>query len=176
MHDMILAAAHVTVERAAPETQWLLQCDAADAGAMAAALGIALPGGMLTSAPTGAWSALHLGPDEWLLTQATDAGGDRGFAGFSAPVPFSLVDISDRSIAFDVHGPLAATLVAGGCPLDLAVLPVGACTRTLFGKATVLLWHWDGGWRISCARSFEDYVVALLRAAAEDLAGETLPG
>ena len=55
--------------------------------------------------------------------------------------------------------------------MDLAAsaFPVGRCTRTLFGKATVMLWRTgDDAFRLEVARSFAPYVAALLARAAAD--------
>jgi sarcosine oxidase subunit gamma len=59
----------------------------------------------------------------------------------------------------------------GGCPLDLdpSAFPAGAATRTVFGKAEiVLLREADDRFRVECWRSFSDYVFGLLEAAARD--------
>ena len=67
-----------------------------------------------------------------------------------------------------------ALLLNEGCPLDLdaAAFPPGRCTRTLFGKAEIVLWRRDvDAWRVEVARSFAPYLLALLREAAADLRG-----
>ncbi|MEQ9246023.1 MAG: sarcosine oxidase subunit gamma family protein, partial [Nitratireductor sp.] len=47
--------------------------------------------------------------------------------------------------------------------------PVGACSRTVFGKAEIILWRTEGdAFRVECWRSFSDYVFMLLEAAARD--------
>ena len=72
-----------------------------------------------------------------------------------------------------VAGDGAADLLNAGCALDLsdAAFPPNSCTRTLFGKADILLWRPTeaSAFRVEYARSFADYVRRLMAAAAEDL-------
>lgn len=170
MSDFLLTLADTRASRAPDETQLLLHGHPRDRTALSAIVGFDLPERMLTSATGGTWHALHLSPDEWLLV-----GPDRARAGmiarFAAPtIALSLVDVSDRSVGIDLSGPLADAFLAGGCALDLATILPGGCTRTLFGKATILLWRRGESWRLSYARSYDAYVVDLLRAVAQDLA------
>jgi sarcosine oxidase subunit gamma len=124
---------------------------------VAATLGHALP------APLSATDAmLGLGPEEWLLL--AEPGVPQG--------PASLVDISDRYHVLSLQGPGVGELLNEGCPLDLAdsAFPPGSCTRTLFGKAEIILWRpYAGEWRVLVARSFAAYLVALLREALADM-------
>lgn len=172
MADLIAAEA-VTVRPTPPLAHLLLHCDPHDADAIGARIGVALAAEMLHATTADDWSALHLAPDEWLLigdaahatamSDAIEAAGRQ--------VPLSLVDISDRFLAWDIAGTRAEELLAAGCPMDLAttVFPVGRCTRTLFGKATVTLWRTDDDtFRLEVARSFAPYVAALLARAAAD--------
>lgn len=174
MSDLVTCGG-VTVRPAAPLAHLLLHGEPADAPALADRLSLPLPGVMLTSATSGGWSALHLAPDEWLLI------GDEGDAErlsmaidtAGADWPLSLVDISDRALCFDIEGPEAETLLAAGCPMDLSqgAFAVGRCTRTLFGKAMVMLWRTGpNAFRLEVARSFAPYVVELLSVAARELA------
>lgn len=151
--------ADVTVTPRGPEAQWLLHCAPADA--VTGGLGTT----MLRTIAAGAWQVLHLATDEWLFVGAA---GSR-----PAPVdaPHSLVDISERSLGFDLAGGDVPAALNAGCPLDLAdaAFPVGACTRTLFGKVMVMLWRTgETSWRIDCGRSFAPYVRALLELAVVD--------
>src|SRR5580658_180008 len=64
--------------------------------------------------------------------------------------------------------PEAATLLAAGCPLDLdaRAFPVNMCTRTVLGKAEVVLWRTGTQqFRIEVWRSFAAYVCAFLAEA-----------
>lgn len=169
MSDPILTFGATRACRSPVDTQLLLHGDPHDRLALAACCGIDLTEAVLTSATTASWSSLHLSPDEWLLMGPADAGASMTARFDMAPVAHSLVDISDRSVALDLKGPGAIDLLAGGCPLDLDAFSQGGCTRTLFGKVTVLLWRRDRDWRIGYARSYDRYVVDLLRAIADDL-------
>ena len=85
----------------------------------------------------------------------------------------ALVDISHRSEAFSISGAKSEYVLNHGCPLDLspARFPVGMCTRTLIGKATVLLWRPEiRTFRIDIGRSFAPYVWRFLDEARSELA------
>ena len=89
----------------------------------------------------------------------------------SARLPLSLVDIGDREIALALEGPAALDLLATGCPLDLARMPVGAGTRTVFDTVQVVLTREaEDRFRLEVWRSFAPHVRALLAIAAEELA------
>jgi len=46
---------------------------------------------------------------------------------------------------------------------------VGACSRTIFGKAEIVLYRTeDDTFRVECWRSFSEYVFGLLAEGAED--------
>lgn len=172
MSDLLVAVADCEARRVASDRQMLLHCRPQDALVVGKAARLELGDVLLSSADTASWSALHLSPDEWLLIGPAGDGAHLAAAVAGAARPASLVDVSDRSLAIDLRGAGAAAWLGGGCPLDLAQYADGACTRTLFGKATVMLWRRGDGWRLSYARSFDDYVTTLLRAIAVDLASE----
>ena len=84
----------------------------------------------------------------------------------------ALVDVSHRNAGLIVDGPRAAELLCVGCPLDLdlAVFPVGMCTRTLLAKAEIVLWRTaPETFRLEAWRSFMPYVTGLLGEAVRDL-------
>ena len=113
----------------------------------------------LRAARAGARAALWLGPDEVLLL---------GPVGTPAP-PGVVVDIGERQVAFELSGRAAGHVLAAGCPLDLDALPVGTSTRTLLGKAEIVLWRTAPfAWRVEVWRSFAGYVRGLLAQAARD--------
>jgi sarcosine oxidase subunit gamma len=118
--------------------------------------------------------ALWLGPDEQLLL-VEEGHGPRVaqiLCERLAAVPHSLVDISQRQVAFEVVGPTARTLLASGCPLDLReeAFPVGMCTRTLFDKSEIVLWRSGPGvFHVEVSRSFAAYVTGLLAQTALEL-------
>lgn len=120
-------------------------------------------------------AAYWLGPDEWLLQaggeapEALFASLDAALAGQSC----SLVNVSHRSEAFALSGPEAAYILNHGCPLDLslATFPVEMCTRTIFGKATIMLSRpAPDVFHIDVWRSFAPYVWQLLDEARREFA------
>lgn len=164
MADFAVALPGVAIARATPAPLWVLHCAPGDAAALSDASGLALGTTMLRATETGEdAAALHVAPDEWLLV-----GGDPRAALAATMIPHALVDVGDRSLAVTVAGPLAAAVLNAGCPLDLgdAAFPAGACTRTLFGKADVVLWRHGNVFRVDYGRSFDAYVTGLLAVAA----------
>jgi sarcosine oxidase subunit gamma len=133
----------------------------------------------------GARATLWLGPDEYLLlggidgrqvatdeSQAAEAAGALELA--LGGIPHALVDISHRQFALKVSGPHAATILSGGCPLDLDLseFPVGMCTRTVFAKADIVLWRTqEDAFHVEVWRSFAGYVTGLLREIAMEFYG-----
>ena len=108
---------------------------------------------------------MRLGPDEWLVCGPSDFENLKG-------KHHSLVDVSHRYAAFTVEGPQAHLVLAAGCPLDLdlAAFAAGTATRTLLGKAEIILWRLRDApvYRVECARSFAPYVGAFLQEAARE--------
>jgi sarcosine oxidase subunit gamma len=141
--------------------------------AAAEAFGCDLPrsiGGMTNSVGR---FALCLGPDEWLLMAPAkeEEGTARRFASLYAQVPHSLVDIGHRETGIEIEGPAAALALAAACPLDLASMPAGTCTRTIFDKAQiVLIKRNDTSYRIEVWRSFAPHVWGLLEAVSHEIA------
>lgn len=163
--------AAVTLKPAPSASRISLRAGADAVAALSKALGVELPSRPKTTATKGDRTAIWLGPDEWLVI---DAGG-RDLAGECAKAKalHSAVDISHRNTAIEVSGPGAAAALNAGCPLDLsdAVFPAGAGTRTLLGKAEIVLWRAGADtWHVECWRSFSPYVFALLEAGARDAA------
>jgi sarcosine oxidase subunit gamma len=135
---------------------------------IADALGFALPQTACRSATLGARHTLWFGPDEWLLLCPPDdrLGDELGAA--LVGLPHSLVEVSCRQIALIVSGPHAVDLLSAGCPLDLGLsaFPIGMCTRTLFGKAEIVLWRTgEAQFHIEVWRSFAGYVWGVMGAA-----------
>ena len=111
--------------------------------------------------------AARLGPDEWLLCAAT------GIPEFSVQAEHhALVDVSHRYVALGIEGAQGPIVLAAGCPLDLHpnAFTAGTATRTLLGKAEIVLWRLSDApsYRVECARSFAPYVHAFLRDAARE--------
>jgi sarcosine oxidase subunit gamma len=167
------AAVELSVAR--PRAKFSLRCRPETAATAGRTFGIALPDKACTAAVAGDRAALWLGPDEWLLLAAEhDA---EAIAGQTAAAlggrHYSLVDVSHRSCGFATQGPHAATLINHGCPLDLSLasFPVGACTRTLFEKAEIILWRVEEHtYHVEIERSFAPYVWNMLIDAREEFA------
>lgn len=169
------SAAGVTLSPIAPRTRLALRAGESDLSAIESALGFALPRRPKTVTGEGAVSALWLGPDDWLLVDESE-GRDplamrsplaQRFDGVSAP--FSLVDVTNRSVAISLEGPAAEAVISAGCAQDirLRTFPVGSATRTILTKADIVLWRRaEHRFEIACWRSFSDYVWTLLNVAA----------
>ena len=139
--------------------------------AAAGVLGAALPA-LMRSARGDRAEILGLGPDEWLLL--TEPGAEDGLADELRTAlsghHHAVVVMSDRMTGIGLSGAHALEVLAAGCPLDLhpKVFGPGAVTRTLLGKAAVVLRRpgearayelWVNG-------SFVPYVWLFLRNAA----------
>jgi sarcosine oxidase subunit gamma len=127
--------------------------------------GVSLPREACRASTNGTVSALWLGPDEWLVL-APD--------GRPMTIPMaSVVEVSDRQVAINVSGEAAPDVLNAFNALDLHLdsFPVGMCTRTLFGKAEIVLWRTASDtFRIEAWRSFAPYVLGCLTEAAREYA------
>jgi heterotetrameric sarcosine oxidase gamma subunit len=140
----------------APARRFIIRGDAA----ALASMGLLLPG-TCRATTTGNCVLLWLGPDEFLLLGSNDV----------VQSDACVVDVSHRDTALTVSGPLAVWLINGFCALDLqeAAFPIGMCTRTVFGKAEIVLWRTAAEtFRIEVARSFAPYVWACLEEARRE--------
>lgn len=138
--------------------------------AAAASLGLEAPPPMLRVASGIGGSALRLGPFELLILPTWEARA--GLDAALAPVPHSLVEVSDRNVGFLLEGARAADILAGLCPLDFALssFPVGMVTRTLLDKADAMVWRTDAhSFHVEVWRSFGPYVEAQLREVAKGI-------
>jgi heterotetrameric sarcosine oxidase gamma subunit len=114
--------------------------------------------------PVGDNVLLWLGPDEFLLIASDE----------TIPIlniPTATIDVSHRDAALSISGPRSAWVINAFCALDLhlSAFPVGMCTRTVFGKAEILLWRTgEEAFRIDVARSFAPYVWACLEEARRE--------
>jgi sarcosine oxidase subunit gamma len=108
-------------------------------------------------------AALWLGPDEWLLLAPEDAARAVQAALIRAlgERPYALIGIAHRNTALEISGPRATMVLNAGCPLDLHTsrFPVGMCTRTILGKAEIILWRTASEvFHIDVWRTFAPYV------------------
>ncbi len=113
------------------------------AGRAGLALGSALPLEPGTSARSGDFRVLWLGPDEWLVVGPDGSASElearlRTAAGEE---PASVVDVSAQRTTLLVAGPRARDLLAHGCSLDLhpRVFGEGRCAQTMLARAQVVL-------------------------------------
>ena len=137
-----------------------------DAALLGAAFGIALSIEPCRAVSAGGRTALWLGPDEWLLL-APPGTLDPAITVTGAAV----VDIGHRQVGLALEGPGAVDALAAGCPLDLhsSAFPPGMCTRTVFGKAEIVLWRQsEARFHVEAWRSFAGYVHGLLEVAGRD--------
>ncbi|MCB4770987.1 sarcosine oxidase subunit gamma [Ancylobacter sp. Lp-2] len=158
-----------------PATRLVFRGRESAVGPAGIAFGAELPRQACRFKRSGDRLAAWLGPDEWLLI-AEDADPAALIAEIEPAVfglPHALVDVSSRSLGIALEGPRAAYVLNQGCPLDLseAAFPVGMVTRTVFGKAEiVLLRETPERFRLDVWRSFAPYVWGLLEEARRELA------
>ncbi len=139
--------------------------------------GFDLTGRINTAVASDARIAARLGPDEWLLIAPSSP--DDVLAGdienALARYFHSLVDVSHRNVAIEVSGREAPIVLNAGVPIDLddAAFPAGSATRTVLGKAEIVLVRpgTDRVYRVECWRSFEPYVRQFLDEAAREFSG-----
>lgn len=167
----VAAQPSVSVTPGAPAARLSLRAPHKSRAALSRALGLKLPEAPMSTAVSGKRAALWLGPDEWLVIDDTQADLAALFRQVSAP--HSAVDVSHRNQAIMVAGQGAAAALNAGCPRDLslAAFPAGAASRTVLGKAEIVLWRVEAEiFRVECWRSFADYCFTLLTEGARDAA------
>ena len=163
----------VTLVPAPPAQRLSLRAPRDGVAALSQALGLDLPVSPGTSAVSGSRAALWLGPDEWLVIEQGTAALASALSSTLAGVEafHSAVDVSHRNVAILVEGAGAEAALAAGCPRDLSApaFAVGACARTVLGKAEIVVWRTsEAAFRGECWRSFGDYVFSFLAEAARD--------
>lgn len=162
-------SATVSIKVAAPAYRLSLRAKADAVTELSQALDISLPQTPKTSTTSALRAALWLGPDEWLVIDQGESNLMEACAGVTSA--HSATDVSHRNVAMTVSGEGAEATLNAGCPQDLSLkaFPVGACSRTLFGKAEVVILRvTEDTFRVECWRSFADYVFGLLEEAARD--------
>lgn len=150
--------------------RFILQGGAQARAAAGAAFGLPLPEEACRSSTGRGRAALWLGPDEQLLLApvAEARAVEDALTAALAGIAHSLVEVSDRTVAIAITGAQVGELLSSGCPLDLdpAEFPVGMCTRTVLGKAGVVLWRRAAGeYYLETGRSYSGYVLGWLREA-----------
>lgn len=132
-------------------------------------LGFKLPTKPKTSIVKGSKICLWLAPDEWLLFDEAENSDLNKLEAIDAATA-SAVNISHRNCAIIVSGPKAHVVLNSGCPQNLCLdkFSVGAASRTILGKAEIVLYRTkEQTFRIESWRSFSDYVWTFLEDAAK---------
>ncbi|MVA24772.1 sarcosine oxidase subunit gamma [Agrobacterium vitis] len=164
-------SAHVALTPAAPASRISLRAGADAVSGLSSALGLELPTAPKTSAHAGARLAFWLGPDEWLVID--EDGADLVAASSASGTIHSATDVSHRNTAILVSGPGAVQTLNTASPLDLSLktFPLGAVTRTVFGKIEIVLYRMsEDAFRVECWRSFAEYAFGMLQEGAADAA------
>lgn len=171
LDEKLFAINSVSLTPAPQATRYSLRIHSSTNGKAAAekALGFKLPSKPKTTVTNGSVTCLWLSPDEWFLFDESTNASFEKLEKIDASVA-SVVDISHRNCALTVTGKNAVTAMNAGCPQDLSLeaFPVGAASRTIYGKAEILLYRTaENEFRIECWRSFADYVWIFLQDAAK---------
>jgi sarcosine oxidase subunit alpha len=162
-------SAVVQLTALAPTTKLSIRAGTAAATGIGLALGVLLPTVPCRAVIARDRAALWLGPDEWLIVAPDNETGLAQLATAAAGNhPASVVDVSHRSGTLEITGSRAAWCLNAFCALDLhlAAFPVGMCTRTVLGKAEIMLWRIAPEvFHLDVDRSYGPYVWACLEAA-----------
>ncbi|HEY0422641.1 MAG TPA: glycine cleavage T C-terminal barrel domain-containing protein, partial [Rhodopila sp.] len=168
------ASSSVRLAVLAATTRLSVRAGSAASTAIGLALGVLLPTAPCRSVITRDRVALWLGPDEWLIVAPENASTLAARAAKAAgDHPVSVVDVSHRARTLEITGRHAAWCLNAFCALDLDVhaFPVGMCTRTLLGRAEVVLWRIAPEvFHLDVPRSFVQYVWACLEEARLEFA------
>lgn len=177
MHDTHIESASVNVASLGAAARYVLRVAPNVAARVGEEGGFDLGGAINSVRVSGALLSARLGPDEWLLL------GPNGEAEALAQrleqvlggEHYALVDVSHRNVAITVSGRSAAAVLNAGVPIDLddAIFPSGSATRTVLGKAEIVLMRAGAEpfYRVECWRSFAPYVRSFIDEAARNLGG-----
>lgn len=160
-----------------PRGRLMLRGDAGVREAASAILGLSLPSAAYGSAAADGLDAFWLEPDAWLVQIDDPIGAAARLREALGDLHHAVVDVSERLVGLAVAGPHAIEILAAGCPLDLhpRAFPTGHVTRTLVGKAEVILLRRDDrpGFELLVGRSFVPYLRRWLdQAGREHAVGE----
>ncbi|MFG1421715.1 sarcosine oxidase subunit gamma [Roseixanthobacter liquoris] len=158
----------------APAARFVLRIRDAETVPAGLIAGLDFGGALNTCSGTADRFAARLGPDEWLVV-APEEDGARLRADLEAGLAgrfFSLVDVGSRNCGLRVAGPHDRDVLNAGIALDLTdtAFPAGSATRTLLGKADVVLVRASAeeSFQVECWRSFAPYVFAFLSEVAQE--------
>ena len=159
-------AAGVTVTELPPTTRISLACTADPA----ATGPVAAQDGAQADTEGGRTALRPRAPSEWGDRAVPEAEGPAlvaSLADLATRQTLSAVEVSDRELTYRLEGPAVLDLLATGCPLDLAKMPTGCGTRTLFNSVQVVLTREaDDAFHLTVWRSFAPHVRAILDFAA----------
>lgn len=166
--------AQVAIRALPIQARYSLRVNEAELAGAGTAAGFSLDIPINTRSGSAERASIRLGPNEWLLVgpygeaQAMMEQIDAALSGRF----YTLVDVSHRNVGIMVSGRRAADVLNSGCPLDLAeaAFPTGMATRTLMGKAEIVLMRLDDTptYQVECWRSFSTYVRDYLIEAARE--------
>lgn len=106
----------------------------------------------------------RLGPDEYYARLPVDTVLPDG-----AGEPVSIVDISARAVGIVLEGERAVDVLSAGCPLDLALWPVGRTSRTIFETVEIVVGREsETRWHVEVWRSFAPWLWQAFVTAAAD--------
>ena len=166
------ANALVSIESVAPAARINFRATPKGAKDFGKAIGLDLPTETGQVSKKGSTLAVWIGPDEWLILDDKKAIDDLMPSRENAQ--FSATDISHRNVGFQLSGDGAATVLNSACPRDLSLsaFPANTGSRTIFGKAEVVIIRTArNAFRVECWRSFSPYVWELLLDGAKDVSG-----
>lgn len=169
LQSRVFAIDGISLTPVGPMERVALRADKSAIAGIEKALGLVLPKSPKASVSKNGKTALWIGPDEWLLLADGEASMMPAFAKLKSKL-FSAVDVSHRNTAIQLSGDRAIDVLNSGCPqnLSLDAFPVGACSRTVFGKAEIVLWRTGPSEvHLECWRSFSDYVWKFLVDSAK---------
>jgi sarcosine oxidase, subunit gamma len=131
------------------------------------AFGIELPGTPNTVAAGAAYTALWLGPDEWLLrsNDPRPATAERTLRPLLADEFAAVVDVSSGYAVLELEGTRTREVLRKGCPVDLhpRVFGVGQCAQSHYFKAGIILRPTaPDACELIVRRSFADYTARIL--------------
>lgn len=140
-----------------------------------AALGFALPRTVGQTTRKGAYDALWLGPDEWLVVSPTDADLAERLRSAAADGEGNaqVVDLSANRTILELGGPRAREVLEKGCPVDLhpRAFANDTAVATTLARVPVILWKADDTmFRILPRASLASYVAAWLVDAMQEFA------
>ena len=159
----------ILLEPAGPAERISLRAGEEARAAIGKAIGATLPKAIGKATTKSGTILMCIGPDEWLIVDEKSRGLAARLEALDG-VLASAVDVSHRNTAINISGTGVQKALASGCPRDLrdAAFPVGACARTVLGKAEIVLVRSaPDAYRVECWRSFSDYVWKYLVDAAK---------